>query len=159
MNNQVINSAEEYLAFHELDLQNSSDLTGTKIIEATIPNEAVRKTRLALGLSLELMAVLIGVNLAAMIRYENLSLPPYPQGNVSRKLGLLINWMADATSSQEIINLLTKKNGLATLSGLLQTESVVTYMNLASHKEAHQAGQNNSSSSTFGGTGQVIGNA
>jgi hypothetical protein len=159
MNNQAINNAEDYLAFHELDLQNSSDLTGKKIIEAAIPNEAVRKTRLALGLSLDLMAVLLGVNLAAMIRYENLSLPPYPQGNVSRKLGLLINWMADATSSQEIINLLARKNGLATLSGLLQTESVVTYLNLSSYNETHQGGQNNSSPSDFGGTGQVVGNA
>jgi transcriptional regulator with XRE-family HTH domain len=150
MNEFLHQDAEDYLAFHELDLQNSADLSGPKIIEATIPTEAVKKTRKTLGLTLELFAVLLGINLAAMIRYENISLPPYPQGHVSRKLGLLINWLADAKSSQDIKDLMSKDNGIATLSGLLQTESVSTYLSLSGLKRM---------GAPDNGAGQVVGNA
>jgi hypothetical protein len=156
MNDYVVKSAEDYLAFHELDLQNSFDLTGTKVIEATIPSDAVRKTRMTLGLSLEMMAVLLGVNLSTMVRYETISLPPYPQGNISRKLGLLINWLADPNSCQEILGLIAKDNGLATLSGLLQTESVVTFISLAALREAVNR---KGSDGGFNGPGKAVGNA
>ncbi|MDR2386850.1 MAG: hypothetical protein LBE80_04595 [Deltaproteobacteria bacterium] len=153
MPKQLSQNAEDYLAFHELDLQNSSDLVGTKIVEASIPNEAVRRTRKTLGLNLDMMAILLGVNLSTMIRYENISLPPYPQGPVARKMGLLINWLADPRSKGDILNLLNKSNGLATLSGLLQTESVLTFMHLSNSKELGE-GEN-----LTGDPGQVVGNA
>jgi hypothetical protein len=44
---------------------------------------------------------------------------------------LLINWLSDETSRSEILDLLKKKtSGLATLSGLLQSESVATYLSM-----------------------------
>ncbi|MDR2366865.1 MAG: hypothetical protein LBF58_01945 [Deltaproteobacteria bacterium] len=154
MPNIVTPSAEEYLAFHELDLQNSSDLTGTKVTEAVIPVEAVRNCRLALGLNMEMMAVLLGVNLSSMVRYENISLPPYPQGAVSRKVGILINWLGDAKSRRDIVGLLSKPNGIATLSGLLQTESVITFLCLSSIKEGEAE-----KTASFRDPAQVMGNA
>ncbi|MDR2301717.1 MAG: helix-turn-helix domain-containing protein [Deltaproteobacteria bacterium] len=152
---QLSQNAEDYLAFHELDLQNSSDLVGNKIVEASIPNEAVRRTRIALGLNLDMMAILLGVNLSSMIRYENISLPNYPQGPVARKMGLLINWLADPKSKGDILNLLGRDNGLATLSGLLQTESVMTFMHLSSLKELSE----DENKAFTGDPGQVVGNA
>jgi hypothetical protein len=156
MNHNVVQNAEDYLAFHELDLQNSNDLCGTKVIETDISNEAVRTARMTLGLSLELMAILLGVNLAAMIRYENISLPPYPQGNVSRKMGHLICWLSDPKSRDEILALIAKDNGLATLSGLLQSESVVTFMSLASLNRDSETDERNENYST---RNRVMGNA
>jgi hypothetical protein len=155
MPKQLSQNAEDYLAFHELDLQNSSDLDGSKIVEAAIPNEAVRKTRRTLGLNLEMMAILLGVNLSAMIRYENISLPPYPQGVVARKMGLLINWLTDNKSKGDILSLLSKDNGLATLSGLLQTESVLTFMRLTGQQNLPEGEEG----AFDGDPARVVGNA
>jgi DNA-binding transcriptional regulator YiaG len=139
MSQKVIKTAEDCLAFHEMDLQSSTDLTGSNVSETIIPGDAIKSARVNLGLSMEMMAILMGVNLPAMVRYENISLPPYPQGAVSRKMALLINWMADEKSYNDIIHLLQKRKGLATLSGLLQTESVLTYMNITAIKRLNDS--------------------
>jgi hypothetical protein len=141
MNEFVLQNAEDYLAFHEMDIQNSTDLVGIEHMHSIIPTEAVKKTRKTLGLNLEMFSILLGLNLATMIRYENLSLPPYPQGHASRKIGILINWLADKKSSQDIMNLLRKPNGLATLSGLLQSESVSTFLHM-NERTADYSGEN-----------------
>ncbi|MDR3135434.1 MAG: hypothetical protein LBU69_04985 [Deltaproteobacteria bacterium] len=160
MNNHYGLNASDYLAFHELDLQNSKDLVVTKVLEATIPCEAIRKARNSLGLSHELMAILLGINLPAMIRYENLSLPPYPQGAVSRKMAMLINWLADPKSSKDIAALLERRNGLATLSGLLQAESVITYVSLAGIKnDSSHAEHDPEADKVYQGVGRHLGNA
>jgi hypothetical protein len=124
--------AEEYLSLHELDMKNSRDLAGEDVVESPIPVEMVRKTREALAMPIELFATLMGVKLPDMIRYENLGVPPFPQGAFSRKMAFLINWMADETSCAELRNLLKRANGLPTLSGLLQTESVAAFLSMSS---------------------------
>ena len=134
-NNNVGYSAEEYMAFHNLDLQHSTDLSGANVVESVIPASAVKMARETLGLSKETMAVLLGVTLCAWIRYENISVAPYPQGTVSRKMGILINWLADEKAKSDILNLLKRPTGLATLSGLLQSESVTTYIALSAESE------------------------
>jgi hypothetical protein len=78
-----------------------------------------------------MFALLLGINLTAMLRYESISVPPYPQGNVSRKILLLSAWMADPKSAADIGELLSQDGGLATMSGLLQSESVSSFLKLA----------------------------
>ena len=127
----MMNPAEEYLVQHELDIQDSNDLKCPGIVEREIPSEVVKAIRTTLNLNLEMFSLLLGINLTAMLRYESISVPPYPQGNISRKLCLLSAWLADPKSAADIHNLLCTQNGLATLSGLLQSESVTSFLQFA----------------------------
>jgi hypothetical protein len=131
MNKLMMHPANEYLVQHELDLQDSNDLKCPGIVEREIPSEVVKAIRNTLDLNMEMFSLLLGINLTAMLRYESISVPPYPQGNISRKLCLLSAWLADPKSSADIRNLLATENGLATLSGLLQSESVSSFLQFA----------------------------
>ena len=130
--------ADHYLIQHELDLQDSNDLKYPGIVEREIAPEIVKDIRNTLNLNLEMFALLLGINLTAMLRYESISVPPYPQGNISRKICLLSAWLADSKSAADIHELLRQDEGLATLSGLLQSESVSSFLAMAKehvHKE------------------------
>jgi hypothetical protein len=126
----LLHHADDYLIQHQLDIQDSADLKCPGIVEKEIHPEVVKALRNCLNLSLEMFALLLGVNLTAMLRYESLSVPPYPQGNISRKICLLSAWLADSKSAADIRELLSHEGGLATLSGLLQSESVTSYLEL-----------------------------
>ncbi|MDR2456726.1 MAG: hypothetical protein LBE49_09065 [Deltaproteobacteria bacterium] len=127
----AMHHADHYLIQHELDLQDSNDLRWPGIVERDIPPEVVKGLRNCLNLNLEMFALLLGINLTAMLRYESISVPPYPQGNVSRKLSLLSAWMSDPNSAADIHEMMAQEGGLSTLSGLLQAESVSSYLELA----------------------------
>jgi DNA-binding transcriptional regulator YiaG len=142
MSKTMIHPAEDYLVQHELDIKDSIDLRCNGIVEKEIPPEIVRAIRNSLNLNLEMFALLLGINLTAMLRYESISVPPYPQGNVSRKLCLLSGWMADPKSAADIHTLLSNESGLATLSGLLQSESVNSFLRLAKLHEQSISGHN-----------------
>jgi hypothetical protein len=131
----MMHPAEEYLIQHELDLQDSNDLKVPGIMEREISPEFVKEIRHSLKLSLEMFALLLGINFMTMLRYESISVPPYPQGNISRKLCLLSGWLADPKSHSDIKTLLEKENGMATLSGLLQSESVSCFIQLTNALE------------------------
>lgn len=131
----MLHHADDYLTQHELDIQDSNDLNCPGIVEKEISPEVVKALRTSLDLNLEMFALLLGINLTAMLRYESLSVPPYPQGNVSRKICILAGWMADPKSSADIRELLFQETGLATLSGLLQSESVAAFLQFA---KAHE---------------------
>ncbi|MDR2456388.1 MAG: hypothetical protein LBE49_07340 [Deltaproteobacteria bacterium] len=127
----AMHHADHYLIQHELDLQDSNDLKWPGIVERDISPEAVKSLRNCLNLNLEMFALLLGINLTAMLRYESLSVPPFPQGNVSRKLSLLSAWLSDAASAAYIHEMMGQEGGLSTLSGILQSESVSSYLELA----------------------------
>ncbi|MDR1051940.1 MAG: hypothetical protein LBP95_12915 [Deltaproteobacteria bacterium] len=130
MSQASLKRAGDYLGRHETDNIDSRDVLGGKIADAHISVETVRKTREDLGLSAEMFAALMGVNVVDVNRYERVSMPPYPQGAVSRKMALLITWMGEAKTRREMLKMVRNANDFATLSGLLQTESVAIYTRL-----------------------------
>ena len=135
----MMHHADHYIIQHELDLQASNALKSPGIVEREIPPELVKGLRNSLELNIEMFALLLGINLTAMLRYESISVPPYPQGNGYRKLCLLSSWMDDPKSATDIKGLLGQEGGLSTLSGLLQSESVNSYLQLAKEHEMQQA--------------------
>jgi transcriptional regulator with XRE-family HTH domain len=130
---------EEFLVSHQIDIRNAYDLGKNEADEAFISTQMVEATRNSLGLDLESFAVLLGIDVPTLIRYEHVSMPPYPTTNTARKIGLLVNWLSDEKSGQSIVELMGKTTGLATLSGLLQAESVNILININASLAQKQA--------------------
>ncbi|MDR3203949.1 MAG: hypothetical protein LBV23_04290 [Deltaproteobacteria bacterium] len=131
------NSSEAFYLQHEIDIKDSFDLFGPEITENKIDCEMIQFIKKTLDIGSETLALLLGINHNTMLRYELLSAPPFPQGNAARKLYVLIGWLNDPISANDIKTLMSKPNGLSTLSGLLQSESVSIYQRFSplSNKE------------------------
>jgi DNA-binding transcriptional regulator YiaG len=143
MNDLRLQPATDNIMQHEIDLQNANDLNSAEVSECGIPPETVKLLRESLNLSTELFALLLGVSVSAMIRYENISIPPFPQGHIARKIGILVGWMIDPKSSRDIIGMLNKENGLSVLAGLLHSESVAMFLQLSNTRTTKEVKENN----------------
>jgi DNA-binding transcriptional regulator YiaG len=131
MHNLRLQSAADYIKQHELDLIDANDICSSNVQEYDIPTETVKMVRESLELSTELFAQLLGISVSTVFRYENVSLPPFPQGHIARKIGILVGWLNDPKSATDIRKMLSKQDGLSVLAGLLQSESVTMFLKLS----------------------------
>ncbi|MDR1546249.1 MAG: helix-turn-helix domain-containing protein [Deltaproteobacteria bacterium] len=115
---------------HELDIFFADDLAGAHVVEMATPTAVIKAVREALGLTNTEFALLLGISPNALMRYETLSAPVFPQGNFSRKFHLLRRWTSEAESMATLRRLLQMHKGIATVSGILQAESVSMHMSL-----------------------------
>ncbi|MDR2456727.1 MAG: hypothetical protein LBE49_09070, partial [Deltaproteobacteria bacterium] len=88
--------------------------------DIAISPDSVKATRKALGLTVEQFAWLFGVSPSSIFRYESTGIPAVHYGALTRKIHLLGFWLKDRDSVETMAQLLMVKDGLASLSGLLE---------------------------------------
>ena len=102
--------------------------------------DTIKRTRKALGLTVDHFAWLFGVSPSSIFRYENTGVPTVHHGTLTRKLHLLNFWLNEPKSAEIMRQLLMIKDGLPTLSGLLEMGGVLIVQDPA---EARGPGGNN----------------
>jgi transcriptional regulator with XRE-family HTH domain len=104
------------------------DAQGRPSRDASIPGvqaDEVKRIRKTLALTVDLFAHLLGVSPSSIFRYENVGPHAYHQGPVSKKLCLLSFWLKADESLPAMRSILSGKDGLAILAGLLETASAL----------------------------------
>jgi transcriptional regulator with XRE-family HTH domain len=87
--------------------------------------DSIKKTRKALGLTVDHFAWLLGVSPSSIFRYENTGVPTVHHGTLTRKLHLLNFWLNQPESADIMTHLLMVKDGLPSLAGLLEVGGVL----------------------------------
>ncbi|MDR1658395.1 MAG: hypothetical protein LBT47_12765 [Deltaproteobacteria bacterium] len=95
------------------------------LIDIEISPNSIKKTRKALGLTVEHFAWLFGVSHSSIFRYENTGVPTLHHGTLTRKLHLLDFWLNESDSKIILSQLLTIRDGLPTLASFLEFGSVL----------------------------------
>jgi transcriptional regulator with XRE-family HTH domain len=115
----------------------ANDAKNNNAVDLEICPDSIKKTRKALGLTVDHFAWLFGVSPSSIFRYENSGVPTVHHGTITRKLHLLDVWLKDPDSLAVMTQLLMIKDGLPTLSGLLEMGGVLLVQDPAEARAAN----------------------